>query len=139
MYIPKTTAEERDTITDTMDGIFVEITKSREVLMQIMSDYFDDVEQKAICALDAETIGAALYLINGSLWMAELLYSLTTGRDDAAGCPSYYDGIKTATLARDVERLRTKLPLDDTAPYRGLDDAAALPILQEISKKKGIR
>lgn len=139
MYIEKTTAAERLTIRQAVDSSFVYVMRARRLLMRVLSDHFEDREQKAICASDAEDVGDILQAVNEALWWAATEYSLTVGDESAPGCASSYEGARRATLVRDVERVRDKLNYKDTMPYDGLDDEQALPILREIAKSKGVK
>ena len=139
MYIEKTTAAERLTIAQAVDGIFADIMRARRMLMGVLGDHFEYAEQKAISKEDAERMADILHSINITLWAAELQYDLTTGENMAPGCNSYYEGARRAQLARDVEQLRDKLGYEDTKPYAELDDEKALPILREIAEKKGMK
>lgn len=138
MYIYKTTAGERLTIKNNLGTVFPDIMRARRLLMNVLSDFFEDAEQKRISQCDAENIGDILHAVNELLWQSELIYSLTVGDELAGGCNAYYEGAKRALLVRDVERLRFKLSGEDTAPCVGLSDEEALPILQGIAKSKGI-
>lgn len=138
MYIYKTTAGERLTIKNNLGTVFPDIMRARRLLMNVLSDFFEDAEQKRISQCDAENIGDILHAVNELLWQSELIYSLTVGDELAGGCNAYYKGAKRAFLVRDVERLRFELSGEDTAPYVGLFDEEALPILQGIAKSKGI-
>lgn len=139
MYIEKTTAAERLTIRQAVDSSFVYVSRARRLLMGVLSDFFEDAEQKQISRLDAEDVGNILQAVNDALWWAETEYALTVGDEDAPGCASSYEGARRAALVRDVERLRGKLSLDDTRPYIDMEDEKALPILQGIAKSKGVK
>lgn len=139
MYIEKTTAAERLTIRQAVDSSFAYVSRARRLLMGVLSDFFEDAEQKQISRLDAEDVGDMLQAVNDALWWAETEYSLTVGDEDAPGCASSHEGARRAALVRDVEQLRDKLSLDDTRPYIDMEDEKALPILQGIAKSKGVK
>lgn len=138
MDIEKTTAAERLTICQAVDHTFVYVMRAQRLIMNVLDDFFDDTEQRPISPLDAESIADMLCAANDALWWAETEYSLTVGNESAPGCKVYYDGAKRALLVRDVERLRSKLKWEDAKPYTEMADEDALPILQEIAKKKGV-
>lgn len=137
MYIQQTTAAERLTIRQAVDGSFVYVMRARRLLMRALGDFFEDAEQKPIGRLDAEDVGDILQAVNDALWWAETEYSLTVGDEAAPGCAASYEGAGRAALVRDVERLRSKLPYEDTKQYIDLPDEEALPILREIAQRKG--
>lgn len=139
MYIEKTTAAERLTIQTAVDSQFVYIMRARRLLMRVLSDHFEDAEQKPISQCEAEDMGDILHAVNDALWRAETEYSLTVGSEIAPGCGASYEGARQAALVRDVERLRHKLGYETTGPYLDMDDEKALPILQEIAKKRGVK
>lgn len=138
MYIEKTTAAERLIISDTAYSVMSYVERARRLLMRVISDHFEDAEQKPIESYDAEGIGDILRAINDALWWAETEYALTVGDEGALGCASYYEGARRALLVRDVERLRDKFSGDETKQYLDLSDEELLPILQELAKKKGV-
>lgn len=138
MYIEKTTAAERLTIRQAVDSSFVYVSRARRLLMGVLSDFFEDAEQKQISRLDAEDVGDILHAVNDALWWAETEYALTVGDEDAPGCASSHEGARRAALVRDVERLRDKLNPEDKTPYKDIPDEEALPILQDIVKRKGL-
>ena len=107
--------------------------------MKVLDTFFEDAEQKSISRSDAEDIADILHAVNDALWWAETEYSLTVGDESAPGCEPSYTGAKRAVLVRDVERLRDKLHYEDTRPYINMADEEALPILQELAKKKGVK
>lgn len=138
MYIEKTTAAERLTIRQAVDGSFVYVMRARRLLVQVLDEYFEDWEQKSISRSEAEDVRDILQAVNDALWWAETEYALTIGDEDAPGCHSCYEGARRAALVRDIERLRHKVGAENTLPYLDMDDEEALPILREIAKNKGV-
>lgn len=138
MYIEKTTAAERLIIRQAVDGPFVYIMRARRLLMRVLSDHFEDAEQKPIDRSTAEDMGDILKAVNDSLWWAETEYSLIVGDGLAPGCDSSYEGARRAALVRDVERLRNKLGYETTEAYLDMDDEKALPLLREIAESNGV-
>lgn len=140
MYIDKTTAAERLIIAKSADTAFNYVSRARRLLMRVLSEYFEDAEQKPISKDDAEDLGDILLAVNDALWMAETDYFATVGECwlvPDGEC--HYEGAKRALLVREVERLRGKLNPEDKAPYDDMPDEEALPILREIAKKKGVK
>lgn len=138
MYIEKTTAAERLIVQQVMESTFVYVMRARRLLMMVLGKFFEDAEQKPIDRLDAEGIADILQTVNDALWWAETEYGLTVGDEAVPGCESSYKGAESALLVRNVERLRSKLPNEDTTPYLDMSDEELLPILQEIAKRKGV-
>lgn len=138
MYIEKTTAAERLIIRKAVDSSFVYVSRARRLLMGVLSDFFEDAEQKPIDRLNAGDIGDILQAVNDALWWAETEYSLTVGDEAAPGCEPSYEGARRAALVRDVERLRHKLVHEATEAYLDLSDEEALPILREIAVSKEV-
>lgn len=138
MYIEKTTAAERLIVQRAVYGSFTYVMRARRLLMKVMSDFFEDREQKLIPACDAEDIGDVLMAINDALWWAETEYALTVGSADAPGCEPSYKGAERALLVRDVERLRNAVGTENTAPYLDMDDEEALPLLRKLAEQKGL-
>lgn len=137
MYIYKTTADERLTISENMGDIFPDISRARRLLVMVLDKFFDKDQPDQISSFDAGRIGDILNAVNDTLWTAELSYSLTVGDELAGGCEAYYEGARRAMLVRDVERLRAKLPGGAAFPYSELPDEEALPILQGIAEGLG--
>lgn len=100
MYIEKTTAAERLTIRQAVDGSFVYVMRARRLLVQVLDEYFEDWEQKSISRSEAEDVRDILQAVNDALWWAETEYALTIGDEDAPGCHSCYEGATGANSLR---------------------------------------
>lgn len=138
MSIDKTNVEERLVICQIVDPAFTYVSRARRLLMKVLADFFEDAEQKSISHSDAEDVRDILHAVNDALWMAETDYFTTTGQYWAVpGGEYHYEGAKRALLVREVEQLRSKLGHEVTKECMALDDEKALPILQEIAKRKG--
>ena len=67
MYIEKTTAAERLTIRQAVDGSFVYVMRARRLLVQVLDEYFEDWEQKSISRSEAEDVRDILQAVNDAL------------------------------------------------------------------------
>lgn len=138
MFIESTTAAERLIIDRCVYGPMSYVARATQLLGRVLDNFFGDAEQKPINSKAASDIGDVLFAVQDALWQAETEYDLTVGSELSPGCEPYYESARRALLVRDVERLRRALPCEDRKLYDNLPDAEALPILQELAKKKGM-
>ena len=108
--IQKTTADERGLIIDAVCPIMVEVENAMRELSEIESEFFENAEQKAISANDAERMGRIIHISTELLFDACTAFGLLTGFENWGGAKFAREQIEQISRAFRVDALADKFP-----------------------------
>lgn len=107
--IQKTTADERALIIDAVCPIMAEVENAMRELSEIESEFFENAEQKAISANDAERMGRIIHISTELLFDACTAFGLLTGFENWGGAKFAREQIEQISRAFHVGALANKI------------------------------
>lgn len=85
IIVDKTTHEERIIIDNALSCQMSELQAANHVLNDLLERYFEQREQKDICAIDAGNIAVYVRIANGLVWNVLTAYGFIIGDADYCG------------------------------------------------------
>ena len=107
--IQKTTADERGLIIDAVCPIMAEVENAMRKLSEIEGEFFENAEQKAISANDAERMGRIIHISTELLFDACTAFGLLTGFENWGGAKFAREQIEQISRAFRVDALADKI------------------------------
>lgn len=151
MYIEETTAEERNTIINALEGTIVNIDTAHHIIMDEIMDNFMSRKQTDIPAGKAEQIGRRLYAAAEMIFNSLIEYHLTVGEYEWRGVEPHLKGCERAQAAIRTEKAAERcwdiqaMPgmsekaMEDIRAARlnllSLPDEQAAPMLEALADK----
>lgn len=113
-----------------MNGVIRSMEQANDLLGIVMTDYFEDADQKPISSYDASRLCTLLHSVQTELTNAIAEYSLTAVRENTYFEKRLFEVAQNAVIAKEVDDLMEKADAETRNTLRILPDADALEMLR---------